>query len=94
MATGARERLATTWAVATTGVAGPDPQDGEPVGTVDIAVAGPASVVSRRLQLGGDRAAIRAATVSAVLSLLRDAIIVEDPDGRQRDATPPGPRRA
>lgn len=43
MAGGVRRVLRADWGVATTGVAGPDPQDGKPVGTVFVAVAGPAS---------------------------------------------------
>lgn len=46
MARGARERCGATWGVALTGVAGPDPQDGHPVGEVHIAVAGPARTAS------------------------------------------------
>lgn len=41
MAQGVRRELGAQWGVATTGVAGPEPQDGRPVGTVYIAVAGP-----------------------------------------------------
>ncbi|MFD9904940.1 CinA family protein [Streptomyces sp. NPDC059063] len=43
MAAGARRLLGADWGVATTGVAGPEPQDGQPVGTVFVAVAGPVS---------------------------------------------------
>ena len=39
MADGVRSRLGATVGAATTGVAGPDPQDGQPVGTVYIAVS-------------------------------------------------------
>jgi|HubBroStandDraft_5_1064220.scaffolds.fasta_scaffold213744_2 nicotinamide-nucleotide amidase len=70
MAAGARDRLGATAAVATTGVAGPDPSEGKPVGMVFIAVARPAGTISRRLALTGDRAAIRAATVDSALDLL------------------------
>ncbi|MCW2757538.1 MAG: CinA family protein, partial [Nocardioidaceae bacterium] len=56
MATGARTLLRATWAVATTGVAGPTEQDGEPVGTVFVAVAGPDGVRATRLALDGDLA--------------------------------------
>jgi nicotinamide-nucleotide amidase len=41
MALGVRERLGADWGLATTGVAGPDPQDGVPPGRVYLAVAGP-----------------------------------------------------
>ena len=75
MARGARDRLGADWGMATTGVAGPDPQDGQPVGTVYVAVAGPATtgaaagkVVS--LRLNGDRADIRRESVRSVLELL------------------------
>ncbi|MEU6442949.1 CinA family protein [Streptomyces sp. NPDC047046] len=43
MASGVRDALGADWGAATTGVAGPEPQDGRPVGTVYVAVAGPAS---------------------------------------------------
>ena len=38
MARGARERFAATYALALTGVAGPEPQDGQPPGTVHVAL--------------------------------------------------------
>jgi nicotinamide-nucleotide amidase len=74
MAEGARSRLGTTVGIATTGVAGPDPVEGKPVGTVFVAVAAPGGTVSRPLLLTGDRQAIRAATVESVLDLLVAAI--------------------
>ncbi len=45
MAEGVRRRLDATFGVATTGVAGPDPADGQPVGTVHIAASGQLSTV-------------------------------------------------
>lgn len=75
LARGARARCGADWGVATTGVAGPDPQDGVPVGTVFVAVSGPSAVeVVRGLNLSGDRPTIRAATVRAALSLLLDSL--------------------
>ena len=50
MAQGACRRLAATVGAATTGVAGPDPADGQPVGTVFIAVSmGPDATPDVRL---------------------------------------------
>ena len=70
LAEGARERCGADWGLATTGVAGPEPQDGKPVGLVYIAVAGPPGTVVRELRLTGSRASIRTESVTAVLSLL------------------------
>ncbi|GHF52625.1 MULTISPECIES: CinA family protein [Streptomyces] len=71
MACGVRALLGADWGVATTGVAGPDPQDGKPVGTVFVAVAGPGGAGAvRELSLDGDRARIRAGSVREVLALL------------------------
>jgi nicotinamide-nucleotide amidase len=53
--------------LATTGVAGPDQQDGHPVGEVWVGVAIGDLVEAHGLTIGGDRAAIRAATVSESL---------------------------
>jgi nicotinamide-nucleotide amidase len=74
MAQGARDRLGATVGVATTGVAGPDPAEGKPVGMVFVAAAGPGGVACRELALTGDREAIRAATVESVLGLLLGAL--------------------
>ena len=41
LARGAADVCGADWGLATTGVAGPDPQDGHPVGQVYVAVAGP-----------------------------------------------------
>jgi nicotinamide-nucleotide amidase len=71
MATGVRRVLGADWGVATTGVAGPEPQNGQPVGTVHIAVSGPAGVENMSLlRLNGGRADIRKETVHCVLELL------------------------
>jgi nicotinamide-nucleotide amidase len=70
MAEGARHRLAATVGAATTGVAGPDPQDGQPVGTVYIAVSAGGRTTVQSLALSGDRQQIRAATVERLLGLL------------------------
>jgi nicotinamide-nucleotide amidase len=70
MATGVRTRLGATYGLATTGVAGPEPQDGQPVGTVHIAVSAADDTVVRTIALSGDRAQIRRLTVENALGLL------------------------
>lgn len=79
MAEGARAALAVHGRVAdvglsTTGVAGPTPQGGQPVGTVHIGVSLRGRTSSRAFLFGGDRSAIRAATVAAALELLLEAV--------------------
>ena len=72
MAAGVARRCGADWGLATTGVAGPDPQDGHPVGEVYVAAAHPAAgrVEVRALGLTGDRSAIRAATAAQAVDLL------------------------
>lgn len=70
MAASVRALLGADWAVATTGVAGPDPQDGEPVGTVFIGIADERGSEAVRLALSGTRDEIRAATCRAALDEL------------------------
>ena len=84
MASGVRSLMGATYGLATTGVAGPDPVDGKPVGTVYVAVVGPESSRVESLFLSGDRAGIRAQSVLAVLALLADQLgaqVGEEPTG-------------
>lgn len=76
MARGVAERCSADWGVATTGVAGPESQDGHPVGEVIVAVCHPADDVLRvkELSLEGDRNAIRQQAAEAALALLADAL--------------------
>ena len=78
MARGAAERLgavgARTVGIATTGVAGPDPQGGRAVGTVFIAVVLGGLETVREHRFEGDRAGIRAASVAAALRLAEDTV--------------------
>jgi nicotinamide-nucleotide amidase len=74
LAAGARLRCGADWGLATTGVAGPDPQDGKPVGLVYLAVAGPYGTTVRERKLAGNRAVIRTESVTAVLSLLSETL--------------------
>ena len=86
MAAGARVALAVDGraadvGVATTGVAGPTPQGGQPVGTVHIGVSAAGRTISRAFLFPGDRAAIRAATVDAALALVAEVLADVDPGG-------------
>jgi nicotinamide-nucleotide amidase len=74
MAVGVRRLLGADMGVATTGVAGPDLQEGKPAGTVFVAVADAGGEAVRALRLEGDRDAIRAATTEAALDLLLSRI--------------------
>jgi nicotinamide-nucleotide amidase len=81
LAAGARRACGADWGLATTGVAGPDPQGGAEVGTVYVACAGPAAVQVRALRLPGDRAAVRHGAVTAALELIADALRPPRPAG-------------
>ena len=76
MASGVRVLLDADYAVSTTGVAGPDTQEGKPVGTVFVGVAGPDGTSVKELHLDGDRAEIRARAcreaVNAALAVVGD----------------------
>lgn len=81
MAEGALAHAPVQLAVAVTGIAGPGGAvPGKPVGTVWLALAGGGATVAERLQLDGDRDAVRAQTVEAALDrLLARATAVRPP---------------
>ena len=60
--------------IATTGVAGPTPQDGRAVGTVHVAVSTPAGTRVETLALVGSRARIRAEATAAALALALECV--------------------
>jgi nicotinamide-nucleotide amidase len=79
MAVGVRERLAVGGqpahiGLSTTGVAGPDPQDGVAVGTVYLGFAVGSQVRTKQLQLSGSREHIRATVVYESLAELAQLI--------------------
>jgi nicotinamide-nucleotide amidase len=74
MADGVRRLLGATYGLSTTGVAGPDEQEGKPAGTVYVGVAGPAGVHQVALAFSGDRASIRTQTVAAALSAVSEQL--------------------
>ncbi len=72
MASGARERLRTDFALAVSGISGPDGgTEQKPVGTTWIALATPSDVYSRVYRFPGDRNRNRLLTVSAAVDSLR-----------------------
>jgi nicotinamide-nucleotide amidase len=72
MAVGVRGRLAADVGIAVTGIAGPGGgTPDKPVGLVFVHVSGPDGELARRLDLPGDREAIRARATAAALHLAR-----------------------
>jgi nicotinamide-nucleotide amidase len=86
MAEGARRVLGADVGLGITGVAGPDEEDGQPVGTVFTALVMPGSqTLVTDLHLPGDRPRVRQYTVISVLDLLRRALLhPEGADGLRR----------
>ena len=74
MARGVAERTGSDVGLATTGVAGPDPQDGHAPGTVHVACVGPGWSEVRSARLEGDRAAVRSGARDLVLDLAAELV--------------------
>jgi nicotinamide-nucleotide amidase len=70
MARAARDLTGATYALSTTGVAGPEQQEGKPAGTVFVGVAGPDHESVLALELAGSRYEIRDRTCAEALSAL------------------------
>jgi nicotinamide-nucleotide amidase len=66
MANGARKKIGTTWAISTTGVAGPGDYKGIREGTVWIAIAGPINQ-TLQLTLDGGRDGVRQGAISSAI---------------------------
>jgi nicotinamide-nucleotide amidase len=76
MAEGARQRSGATYAISTTGYAGPSGgTDYDPVGTVYFGIAGPAPTRVVRTRYGLDRYRIRALATQAALDLVRKTLL-------------------
>ncbi|HEY3605026.1 MAG TPA: CinA family protein, partial [Sporichthyaceae bacterium] len=70
MASTTARLLAAEFAISLTGAGGPDPQDGEPPGTVFLGLVTPRGVCHRRFQFdGGPEAVCRSAVREALLAL-------------------------
>jgi nicotinamide-nucleotide amidase len=74
LAVGARHRCGATWGVGLTGVAGPEPHGGHPVGTVFLGLAGPVDTDVAQLNLSGSRWDIRVAAVNEAIARLREIV--------------------
>ncbi|MDR7381464.1 CinA family protein [Promicromonospora iranensis] len=83
MAAGARTATGADVGLATTGVAGPDPQDGQEPGVVFVAVSTPVASEVHRLDLDGDRSQVIADAARGALELAW-ALVSESP-GENRD---------
>jgi nicotinamide-nucleotide amidase len=70
MARGACDLFEADFSIATTGVGGPDQEEGHPAGTVFVAVAAKQELTSQCLRLDGDVDAIISGTVEAGLEML------------------------
>ncbi len=70
MAQGARRLFSADLALSTTGIAGPDPQEGKPVGLAYVALAEGNGVRVEQVQTSGTRAEIRREVVDTALRLL------------------------
>ncbi|MGO4692259.1 CinA family protein [Glaciibacter sp. 2TAF33] len=66
--------------VATTGAAGPDPQDGQEPGTVFIGLSMGSGAWVIALRLHGDRASIREQTVARAVEAVRDLLARDAPE--------------
>jgi nicotinamide-nucleotide amidase len=66
MADGARKIFGTTWAIATTGAAGPEPLEGHQPGSVWISIRGPVNQAIQ-LNLEGGREQVRNGTISTAI---------------------------
>jgi nicotinamide-nucleotide amidase len=76
MADGVRRRLGADVGLATTGVAGPTEQDGEPPGTVWIGIAVDDDVSAVRVRLPGDRDRVRQMAVITAMDRLRRRLLI------------------
>jgi nicotinamide-nucleotide amidase len=74
MAAGVASELGADIGISTTGVAGPEPQDGKAVGTVFIDCVWGKKRVVEELSLSGTRNEIRSLTVHAALRMLASAV--------------------
>ncbi|WP_376790381.1 CinA family protein [Thermoflexus sp.] len=86
MAEGVRRLFGADLALAITGVAGPDPEEGKPVGEMHIALVGPEGIWIHQIRGGLDRQENKALAVEAALELLEAML-----EGRSPQKIPGNP---
>ena len=86
MARGAAGVTGADWGIGTTGVAGPDGQDGHPPGTVHVGLVGPGVSTALALELVGGREAIQDRTCAEALSALEGMLSTAGRDEPREDA--------
>lgn len=89
MAAGVRRVTGADVGLATTGVAGPDPQDGHDPGVVFVAVSTPVVSEVHRLDLKGDRSRIIGDAARGVLELA--LVLLSESPGEKSDTNPTKP---
>jgi nicotinamide-nucleotide amidase len=75
MAEGARARTGSTYAVSTTGEAGPGNNSGAPPGTVFLGFAGPSGSSARRFSFPAERSRVRAFATQSALDEVRRRLV-------------------
>jgi PncC family amidohydrolase len=78
-ARGAAGLTGATWGIGTTGVAGPDGQEGHPPGTVHVGLVGPGVSTALALELVGGREAVQGRTCAEALSALEGMLSTGTP---------------
>ena len=79
MAQGALKKFYSTWALSTTGIAGPGGGTPEkPVGTVFIGWAGPRGAFAKKFDIRGNRGIVRERTVNIAFDILRRQLLKSD----------------
>ncbi len=78
MASGARALTGATYALSTTGVAGPSQQEGKDAGTVYVGICGPGLLEVVELALSGDRTSIQEQTCEQAMQALAAILVKEE----------------
>ena len=92
MAVGVAGALRADATVALTGVGGPEPDEGEPAGTVYLATSVHGQVETRRLAFSGDPDEVVEQTTDAALAHLLRVVSAERPVSRRTPAAPGRPQ--